>query len=134
MLRQLFRRHSKIYIYDPIKYMHIPMLCAQIRCKIRQVEACKFVFFLHCCICSKTSYCAALILGLNMNHCSGQKGIQAKLPTVAYRGSLPNATFGSGKNSHQPKFALANAFYGLIISLLQFFLYFAYSIKIAVMK
>ena len=24
-----------------------------------------------------------------------------------YRGFLPNATFGSGKNSHWPKFALA---------------------------
>jgi hypothetical protein len=33
-----------------------------------------------------------------------------------YRGSLPNATFGSGK---KPNFA----FFGIIISLLQFFLY-----------
>ena len=55
-----------------------------------------------------------------------------------HRGSLPNATFGSGKNSHQPKFALAkylaNAVFGLIISLLCFFLYFAYNIKTTVMK
>ena len=26
---------------------------------------------------------------------------------LKYRGFLPNASFGSGKNSHQPKFALA---------------------------
>ena len=55
-----------------------------------------------------------------------------------YRGSLPNAIFGSWKNLHQPKFALAkylaNAFFGLIISLLQFFLYFVYNIKNTAMK
>ena len=46
-----------------------------------------------------------------------------------YRGFLPNATFGSGKNSHQPKFALAkcnlaNANFGLFISLVRFVGYF----------
>ena len=42
----------------------------------------------------------------------------------SYRGSLPYATFGTGKNSHKPKIALgkylANAIFGQFISLLQF--------------
>ena len=41
-----------------------------------------------------------------------------------YRGFLPNATFGPGKKSHQPNFALgkylANAIFGQFISLLRF--------------
>ena len=40
-----------------------------------------------------------------------------------YRGSLPNATFCSGKNPHQPKLDLAKYLpkdnFGLIVSLLQ---------------
>ena len=44
--------------------------------------------------------------------------------SAIYRGSLPNETFASGKNSHQPKFALANIwllpFFGKCLSLLRF--------------
>ena len=47
--------------------------------------------------------------------------------TFGQKSSLPNVTFGSGKNMHQQKFILAkylaNAFFGLVISLLHFFFY-----------
>ena len=51
---------------------------------------------------------------------------------IICRGSLRNATFGSGKKSHQPNILLM-CFLDQNISLLLFF-YFGYNIKTAVMK
>ena len=55
-----------------------------------------------------------------------------------YRGSLPNATFGSGKKSHQPNFAvakyLANTFFWPKYFITAIFSIFGYIIKMAVMK
>ena len=52
-----------------------------------------------------------------------------------YRGSLPNATFGSGKNSDKPKFALAKCLaYTICLMRILDYIWAKIAKKIALMK